>query len=132
MSVIAQERPAIERAITRWNALNSGKARRVRIDPVLEPVRLAGISRPGGVNSSLNDTVAVFVPTQDADVSKSIGVDLPVYDQVVLVRQATAEERAQSPLGLSALHVVELLIVRGIPGHKTLQRIGINEHFVAC
>ena len=143
MSVIALERPAIEAVLNRVDP-QEFKRYRSRLTSGLHvpglaryelhgvPFRFAGVSLGGGVGSHSSKRVGVFVERPGAS-----GLYEPPHEAVrscdllVVVRAPTARERAESPLKLSALRIVEAVRLR--PGSlEGLESLEITEPFVVC
>ena len=144
MSVIAQQRPAIERLISGLDDAIGTSVKKALATPVglrdwslnQRPLRFAGVSRPLGTNSQTNHIVGVFVPGHsDRHQIEGPQGSLAECDAIVLVRNPTDEERAASPLSSSALRIVQALRFdhSGYGADQTtLAALPQTQEYVAC
>lgn len=139
MAVIAQQRHAIEQVLelTPEDTLKKTRTHlRGNQDWIDAHVTLVGISRGGGTNASTSHVVGVLSILQEGQQAVR-GFQLRECDAIVLVRPASQDERDKSPLGNSALHVVEALSVTQLNDHDQegglcVLKLPFSSEYVAC
>ncbi len=141
MALIAQQRHAIEQALALTPEKKLEKSRRILCaaeDWGDDCLCLVGISHPLGTNSSSTDVVGVLAIRRDTD-QPLHSIQLRQCDAIVLARAAEPEERAKSPLGKSALHIIEVLEILEIDEFDPdlgqgfhVSKLPFSSEYVAC